>query len=89
MLEEAARLGDDTAMVELAAAYEQGLGVAADQSQALAWLERAAQADNALAIERLAEVYAEGELGVSPDSARAERFARRAWEQRHQWDNEE
>jgi tetratricopeptide (TPR) repeat protein len=88
MLQQAARLGDDTAMVELALAYERGVGVDADAGAALGWLERAAEADNALAIERLAEVYAEGELGQAPDSARAEVFARRAWEQRHHWDNE-
>jgi TPR repeat protein len=89
MLLEAARLGDDTAMVELASAYERGSAILADPTQALAWLERAAAADNAVAIERLAQVYAEGELGTEPDSGLAERFARRAWEQRHLWDNEE
>ncbi|MBI1778920.1 MAG: sel1 repeat family protein [Proteobacteria bacterium] len=88
MLLKAAELGDDTAMVDLARAFERGEGIGADPRLALAWLERAAAADNALAIVRLAEVYEEGELGVAPDSAKAEAFARRAWLQRHFWDDE-
>ena len=89
MLLKAAELGDDTARVEVAAAYENGSGVPADPAAALVWLERAAAADNALAVERLSNVYAGGELGTAPDSARAEHFARRAWEQRRHWDNGE
>lgn len=74
----AAELGDTVQMFALARYYEQGIGVTSDPKAARDWYERAAAAGHIGAMMALADVYAEGRLGVRPDLDRAEAWATRA-----------
>ncbi|MGE5146269.1 MAG: tetratricopeptide repeat protein, partial [Candidatus Eiseniibacteriota bacterium] len=55
-----AEQGDRIAMYETGLFYADGIGVARDAAKALDWLMRAAQRNHVGAMDRLAEVYAEG-----------------------------
>lgn len=73
-----ARLGDRIAMFDAARHYREGLGVAKDPRLALHWLTRAAEAGHVKAMDDLVRVYLYGELGETPDDAKAERWAAKA-----------
>lgn len=78
LLERLAADGDDTAMFDLADAYEYGLGVVADSSRAGTWYLKAGDAGHGGAAARLADAYLNGDLGLNADPALAEAWARRA-----------
>jgi TPR repeat protein len=65
-------------MNNLAELYEFGRGVTQDNSMAILWYKRAADAGYALAARRLVAVYANGELGESVDQTRARMWSERA-----------
>ena len=72
-LRERAEHNDPHAQYELALRYETGvLDVDRDAARALAWLKRAAENGNVLAMRRLARAYEKGELAapVDPEKAR-------------------
>lgn len=73
-----AERGDVLAMHDVAVSLERGLGTGKDERAALHWLTRAAEAGHVGALDRLAEVYREGRLGVAPDAAAADAWAARA-----------
>lgn len=78
-LQQRAAQGDATAQYQLALRYQTGaFGVLQDSGQALRWLESAADNGNRLAMKRLAEVYARGELSTRPDPVRAKSWRQRA-----------
>ena len=69
-LNRAATAGDPAAMVELAIAYQKGVGVQRNFQSAAHWLESAIARGYAPAIERLMTVYELG-LGIPADPAKA------------------
>ncbi len=73
-----AELGDVIAMDEVAGMYERGTGVSKDSSQAVRWLNRAADAGHHGAMLRLRRAYLEGELGLAVDENKAVEWANRA-----------
>ena len=73
-----AKLGDSIAMFDTYDCYAYGRGTAKDESQALFWLERAAEAGHVSAMDRLAEIFLNGGLGRVPDGKKAEDWATRA-----------
>jgi TPR repeat protein len=73
----AARAGDSNAMLELAAAYHLGNGVAKDNKQAVTWYRKAADAGNPRAAFDLAECYANA-YGVPRDPVQAADWYRKA-----------
>ena len=63
-----ARAGDPQAEYELAMRYDTGAyDVEQDEAKALKWLLAAARHGNRLAMQTLAHVYNQGEMGVKPD----------------------
>lgn len=67
----AAEAGDSKAQYQTATLFEAGAeGFESDQALALYWYERAAQAGNAQAIDRLIRAYSEGSLGCEVDALR-------------------
>lgn len=73
-----AEAGDSTAMHDVSLAYEFGRGTAQSDSEALAWLVRAAEAGHVGAADRLTHIYLEGLLGVRPDEQAALAWAAKA-----------
>ena len=73
-----AERGDRIAMYEIGLFYADGMGVTRDDAKALDWLMRAAARDHVGAMDRLAEVYAEGKLGQKVDAVEAESWAAKA-----------
>ncbi len=73
-----ANLGDVIAMYDTHVCYAKGRGTARDDAQALAWLVRAAEGGHVTAMDELVQMYLNGGLGESPDTARAEDWASRA-----------
>lgn len=73
-----ARLGDAIAMFDTFDCYAEGRGTAKDEGQAFFWLEKAAEAGHVAAMDRLAELYLNGELGRAPDARKAEDWATKA-----------
>jgi uncharacterized protein len=65
-------------MVNLAVLYQNGRGVARDESLALAWYQKAAETGYRPAARRMAEIYRDGQLGQNRDPARAQFWAERA-----------
>ena len=85
LIREAADAGVPEAQYWLAWQYESGPLLPDDPAAALRWYEAAAAQEHRLALQRLADVYAKGELGVMVNRlratelrARAERCARQA-----------
>lgn len=74
---DAAARGVPEAQYWLAWQYEAGPLLPHDQATALGWYERAANANHRLAIGRLAQAYAAGELGLSRDPLRAAEYKAR------------
>ena len=72
-----ARRGDLDATYNVAALYENGLGVAANPDRAVDWYTRAAERGLALAQYRLARIFEAG-LGVAPDREKALAWYRKA-----------
>ena len=74
----AADAGVPLAMLEAAKINEMGLGLVSNNARSLAYYRSAGEAGVAEAAERLAGIYAKGELGVAPDPREAERWSARA-----------
>jgi len=70
-LEQAAAAGLPAAQFLLGNACRDGEGVPADPAMALAWWEAAAEAEDAEALQALAQAWREGGLGLPRDEARA------------------
>jgi TPR repeat protein len=67
-LQARARSGDPQAEYELAMRYDTGAyDVERNEAKALEWLQAAANHGNRLAMQTLAHVYNQGEMGVKPD----------------------
>jgi len=62
-------------MLEAGRIYEMGLGLVSDNARAVSLYRRAGAAGVPEAAERLANIYAKGELGVAADPAEAQRWA--------------
>ena len=71
----AAELGSPHAMFLLANAYRAGNGVPRDDARALALYVRAGEREFPAALQALSLAYSAGELGLSPDSDAARRYA--------------
>lgn len=74
----AAELGDPAEAYILATRYGNGDGVELDAKQELRWLERAAKAGYAAAIQDLVRFYADGRPGVPPDPVKRDYWQRKA-----------
>ena len=74
----AAELGDPAEAYILATRYNSGDGVGIDPKEELRWLERAAKAGYAAAIQDLVRYYADGRPGVPPDTAKRDYWQRKA-----------
>lgn len=74
---DAAARGVPEAQYWLAWQYEAGPLLPHDQATAVGWYQRAANANHRLAIGRLAQAYAAGELGLSRDPLRAAEYKAR------------
>jgi len=72
-----AELGESTSMYSLANMYEQGLGVTANQNQAVYWTEQAAEHGHLGAMSTLAEAYRTGRFDRRIDTKRADEWATR------------
>ncbi len=57
--------------------HESGSHLPLDYEAALNWYRAAAESNHALAISRLERVYRNGELGVAPDAAVADAYAKK------------
>jgi TPR repeat protein len=75
--QQAASNGDPRALFLLGVMHEQGLGMAANPTEAAQLYGRAAQGGVRAALSRLAQLYARG-VGVQKDGERALQFARQA-----------
>ena len=73
----AAELGETTAMYSLSYMYEKGIGVTADQDQAVYWAEQAAEHGHLGAMVTLEEAYRTGRFGRPIDTKRADAWAKR------------
>jgi TPR repeat protein len=78
----AAERGDATAQYSLAGMYSEGLGVAQDDAQAVAWFRKAAEQGNADAQANLGAMYNTGR-GVAQDYMQAAAWLLKAAEQGH------
>lgn len=74
----AAELGDPAEAYILATRYNSGDGVGVDPKEELRWLERAAKAGYAAAVQDLVRYYADGRPGVPPDTAKRDYWQRKA-----------
>ena len=74
----AAELGDPAESYILAVRYNSGDGVSVDPKEELRWLERAAKAGYAAAIQDLVRFYADGRPGMPPDTAKRDYWQRKA-----------
>lgn len=72
-----AELGESTAMYSLVDMYEKGLGVTADQDQAMYWAERAAEHGHMGAMVIMEEAYRSGRFGRRIDPKLADEWAKR------------
>lgn len=77
-MEGGARAGDSIAMFDLALCYEHGQGTPADAAAAVRWLERAGTAGHISAMDRLVEIYLEGQMGQRVDLDKAAHWATQA-----------
>ncbi len=75
-LEQASRAGLSAAHVVLGNAYRFGEGVPVDAARALTHYQAAAEQEDPVALQTLAEAYRSGELGLTPDAERAEALMR-------------
>lgn len=84
----AAELGAVGQMYDAGEMYAAGLGAPADPALAITWITRAAERDHIGAMRRLAEIYLDGDLGVTPDSDRAIVWLRRIRAENERLDRE-
>lgn len=73
-----ARLGDPIAMFDAYVCFAEGAGTTRDLAQAFHWLEKAAESGHIAAMDRLAQVFLNGELGRAADDRKAEEWATKA-----------
>ena len=74
-----ARQGDPQAEYELGIRYESGVwDVEQDNKKALAWITKAANAGNRIAMKTLADSYRHGDLGLDANPAKAAEWDKRA-----------
>ena len=78
LIHQGADAGDALGAFFLAQLYEGGIGVAKDEAEALRWVRKAADAGNVMAMNVLADKYAEGKLGLAKDDAEAAAWYRKA-----------
>ena len=78
MIENAARSGVAEAQYWLAWQYDAGPLLPDDTELARHWYERAGERDHRLALERLAEAYEDGDLGLPVDGRKASLLRARA-----------
>ncbi len=78
LMRRAAADGVAEAQYWLAWQYEAGPLLDNDASLALRWYRAAADREHRLALQRMATIYADGEMGVVPDTARAVVYRARA-----------
>ena len=79
--------GDRNAQISLGIAYRDGKGVARNYAEALAWFRKAAEKDEAAALDNLGWMYEHG-FGTSTDLAAAARYYRASADKGHaqgQW----
>lgn len=79
-LRERAEQGEAEAQFQLSQAYLNGVGVEADEPEALHWLQRAEAQDHVGALTVLGYLYMKGQHGVAPDPARGVELYRKAAE---------
>lgn len=79
-----AEAGDSTAMLDVSLAYELGRGAPRSEGDALAWLQKAAEAGHVGAADRLVHIHLEGLLGAPADEQAAFAWAARARKARRQ-----
>ena len=82
VVRQAAEMGDQILMFELAFLYADGNGVKVNLAETLKWLTRAAEKGHVLAMDRLADAYLNGKLGAKKDRKLADYWARKAQEAR-------
>ena len=68
----------DAALYEVAVLYENGLGRPSDDRRALTYYQRAANVGIREAAERLAKIYADGELGEARNLDESEKWLKAA-----------
>ncbi|PJI44416.1 MAG: hypothetical protein CTR53_01535 [Ferrovibrio sp.] len=74
----AAELGDPAESYILSTLYNSGDGVSIDPKEELRWLERAAKAGYAAAVQDIVRFYADGRPGIPPDTAKRDYWQRKA-----------
>lgn len=79
---QAAEMGDPISMFEVAHYIARGEGTEQSDDDALEWLRRAANAGHVGAMDRLAQIYLNGEWGQEADAEKAAEWANRALEER-------
>ena len=82
VVKEAAEMGDQIMMFELAFLYADGNGVKENLAETLKWLTRAAEKGHVLAMDRLAHAYLNGKLGATKDRKKAAFWAKKAQQAR-------
>ncbi len=78
LVKSAATAGVSEAQYWLAWQHEEGPLLPNDWAQALYWYQSAAEQEHRLALQRLADAYARGELGLKPDARLAMNMRSRA-----------
>jgi hypothetical protein len=78
LFDQAAQLGNTTAMVDLGECYSSGDGVPQDENKALEWFKRAAEAGNTAGMVSLGGMYLLGVAGSDPDYVEAARWFTKA-----------
>jgi serine/threonine protein kinase len=78
LFNQAAELGDSSAMVELGEIYSSGEGVPQDENKAMAWYRRSAEAGNPSGMVLLGGMYMLGIDGTEPNEEEAARWFRKA-----------
>lgn len=76
-LSAAAELGSATDMYEIGMMHLTGNGVATDPARAVTWIRRAAEGGHIGAMQKLAELYAQGRSGILRDANQAREWLRR------------
>jgi TPR repeat protein len=78
LFDQAAQLGNTSAMVDLGECYSSGDGVPQDENKALEWFKRAAEAGNTAGMVSLGGMYLLGVAGSDPDYVEAARWFTKA-----------
>jgi serine/threonine-protein kinase len=78
LFEQAAQLGNTSAMVDLGECYSSGDGVPQDENKALEWFKKAAEAGSTAGMVSLGGMYLLGVAGSDPDYVEAARWFTKA-----------